>query len=459
MGDSGDDGAKRFHSVILDEEACKGCTVCVTTCPVEAIRVRDGKARILAGRCIDCGECIRRCPNRAKRARADSLAELSGSGEFSRFDWKIALPAPSLYGQFHEAFSVDAIHQALIAIGFDAVFPVSRATPFIARAARDLLDANGVPRPLISSSCPTIVKVIQIRFPTLLDHIAPIIAPMELAGRLAREEALASHPDKKRVGCFFISPCSGKITEAKAPIGDETSSIDGVFSMTDIHLPLLVALGKAGKESKTSGGAHGELARDLAREIAWGRAGGEAEATVADRKIAWLAVDGMDQCAKILEAVEDGKLDDIELLELMACTGGCVGGPLSVENPSLARHSLKLRETSLNGSPGENPLPEKPTTAEKNERTGPIDCLRANAFPARPALLLDEDYQKAISMMEEMEAISEELPGLDCGCCGAPNCHALAEDIVRGNASRSDCVIILKEQYRSLLEKRGTEET
>jgi hypothetical protein len=285
---------------------------------------------------------------------------------------------------------------------------------------------------------------------------------MELAGRLAREEALASHPDKKRVGCFFISPCSGKITEAKAPIGDETSSIDGVFSMTDIHLPILVALGKAGKESKeskTSGGAHGDLARDLAREIAWGRAGGEAEATVADRKIAWLAVDGMDQCAKILEAVEDGKLDDVELLELMACTGGCVGGPLSIENPSLARHSLKLRETSLNGSPGENPLPEKPTTAEKNERTGPIDCLRANAFPARPALLLDEDYQKAISMMEEMEAISKELPGLDCGCCGAPNCHALAEDIVRGNASRSDCVIILKEQYRSLLEKRGTEET
>ena len=287
---------------------------------------------------------------------------------------------------------------------------------------------------------------------------------MELAGRLAREEALASHPDKKRVGCFFISPCSGKITEAKAPIGDETSSIDGVFSMTDIHLPLLVALGKTGKtpsektetvsDAKNPGGTRS----DLATEIAWGRAGGEAEATVEGRKIAWLAVDGMDQCAKILEAVEDGKLDGVELLELMACTGGCVGGPLSVENPSLARHSLNLRETSLNGSPGEKPFHEKPAPPEKNERTGPFDCLRANAFPARPALLLDEDYQKAISMMEEMEAISEELPGLDCGCCGAPNCHALAEDIVRGNASRSDCVIILKEQYRSLLEKRGTKE-
>ena len=514
MGDSGDKGAKRFHSVILDEEACKGCTVCVTTCPVEAIRVRDGKARILAERCIDCGECIRRCPNHAKKARADALAELSGSGEFARFDWKIALPAPSLYGQFSERFSVEAIHAALLEIGFDAVYPVSRATPAIAATARDLLDRArhpDLPRPLISSSCPTIVKVIQIRFPTLLGHIAPIIAPMELAGRLARQEARREHPDKKNIGCFFISPCAGKITEAKAPIGDESSAIDGVFSMKDIHLPLLTALVKAKKQAegpRTAEAIHpGNPATvapetqaaeqqkaspgipSLAAEIAWGRAGGEAEATVGEGEIRWLAVDGMDQCARILEAVEDGKLKGIDLLELMACVGGCVGGPLAVENVSLARHSLKNRETDLKSAAprGENtaktasPTPGE-TTASPGETSAEsvVDsrgvtsvksvvgtgstangetCLRAKPFPARPALLLDGDYQKALTMMEEMEAISESLPGLDCGCCGAPNCHALAEDIVRGNASKTDCVIILKEQYRELIEKDTGDES
>ena len=76
-----------FHSVLLDEDACKGCTICVTGCPVEAIRVRRGKARILEDRCIDCGECIRRCPNRAKKANSAPLASLDG------YDWKIALPA------------------------------------------------------------------------------------------------------------------------------------------------------------------------------------------------------------------------------------------------------------------------------------------------------------------------------------------------------------------------------
>jgi iron only hydrogenase large subunit-like protein len=467
MGDSGDKDTKRFHSVILDEEACKGCTVCVTTCPVEAIRVRDGKARILAERCIDCGECIRRCPNHAKKARADALTELSDSGEFARFDWKIALPAPSLYGQFSERYSVEAIHAALLEIGFDAVYPVSRATPAIADTARELLDRSrhpDLPRPLISSSCPTIVKVIQIRFPTLLAHIAPIIAPMELAGRLARREAQRDHPEKTRVGCFFISPCAGKITEAKAPIGGESSAIDGVFSMKDIHLPLLAALGKVKREPDATPATPDESTGvpripSIAREIAWGRAGGEAEATVgADEATAgegtihWLAVDGMDQCARILEAVEDGKLKNIDLLELMACVGGCVGGPLAVENVSLARHSLKNREHELKGTSS------RADAVGEDAETGGETCLRAMPFPARPALLLDGDYQKAMAMMEEMEAISESLPGLDCGCCGAPNCHALAEDIVRGNASKTDCVIILKEQYRELLEKGAGEE-
>ena len=48
-----------FHSVTLDRDLCHGCINCVKRCPTEAIRVRDGKAKILSDRCIDCGECIR----------------------------------------------------------------------------------------------------------------------------------------------------------------------------------------------------------------------------------------------------------------------------------------------------------------------------------------------------------------------------------------------------------------
>jgi len=64
---------KYWHSVTLDRDLCKGCTNCLKPCPTQAIRVQNGKAKILKERCIDCGECIRVCPYHAKKAVTDGL--------------------------------------------------------------------------------------------------------------------------------------------------------------------------------------------------------------------------------------------------------------------------------------------------------------------------------------------------------------------------------------------------
>lgn len=449
----------RYHSVILDEEACKGCTVCVTTCPVEAIRVRNGKARIMGERCIDCGECIRRCPHHAKQALTADFIHFMNTAPESGFDYHIALPAPSLYGQFPAEFTVPAIHNALRTLGFHAVYPVSAVTTAISAATRLFLDRTlypDLPRPLISSSCPTIIKFIQIRFPSLLDHIVPVIAPMELAARLAKLAARKKLGPDAKIGCYFISPCAGKITETVAPISGSPSRVDAVFAMKDVHLALLKALknapvstGTPASESDTpgeSGTATEPVFTEepvFAPEVAWGRAGGEALSVVPSGEYETLSVDGMDQCRAILEAVEDGTLNHVDFVELMACEEGCVGGPLAAVQPSLARHSLAAHEHQVAVN----------DTEERGKRESMADsCILTDTLHARPALLLDKDYRTAMRMMEEMEAIYQTLPGLDCGCCGSPNCRALAEDIVRGNARREDCVIILKEQYLRLLE-------
>ena len=97
-----------LHSVTLDVSLCKGCTTCIKRCPTEAIRVRGGKAVIMSQRCIDCGECIRRCPYNAKKAVFDKLSD------FSDYKWKIALPAPALFGQIDKLENLDYVVSALL---------------------------------------------------------------------------------------------------------------------------------------------------------------------------------------------------------------------------------------------------------------------------------------------------------------------------------------------------------
>ncbi|MCI6927976.1 MAG: 4Fe-4S binding protein, partial [Ruminococcus sp.] len=100
-----------FHSVSLDKQKCLGCMNCIKRCPTQAIRVRHGKATIISERCIDCGECIRICPHHAKTAKSDPIEDIQ------KFKYKIALPAPSLYGQFNNLDDINYILTALTELG------------------------------------------------------------------------------------------------------------------------------------------------------------------------------------------------------------------------------------------------------------------------------------------------------------------------------------------------------
>ena len=181
------DAPKRYHSVQLDKSRCKGCTNCLMHCPTEAIRVRDGRAHIIAERCIDCGECIRICDYHAKVAVTDKFDTIKA------FRYAIALPAPSLYGQFRNLQSVQPVLSALKKIGFDDVFEVARGADIVSRAIAQKLREPNLPRPLISSACPAVVRLIQVRFPDLIPHIVDVRQPMEVAAMIARTEFCKKH--------------------------------------------------------------------------------------------------------------------------------------------------------------------------------------------------------------------------------------------------------------------------
>lgn len=414
------------HSVSLDESKCKGCTHCLQRCPTEAIRVRDGRAAIDSRKCIDCGECIRVCPYNAKKANHDPLDVLKN------YKYIIALPAPALYGQFDNLDDIDFVIQGLLDMGFDDVFEVAKAAEMISGYTRQYLKTSGLKKPVISSACPVVVRLIRMRFPFLCENIMPILPPVELAGKLAREKALSEHPElcSEDIACVFISPCPGKVSFVKNSDGE--SNIDVVLSVNDVYFKLIDCMdSEALPEAATQSGTVG---------ISWAISGGECSAVFNEK---YLAADGIENVIRVLDQIENSDFPELEFIELNACNGGCVGGVMTVANPYIAKARIQSLRRYLPVSPNFHP--------DEGAVPGEVMLPEFEYIPSSP---LSSDRKEARRMMAEIQEIRKDLPDLDCGSCGAPSCAAFAEDIIRGETCADECVVFMRKVFHDTLALR-----
>ena len=152
----------------------------------------------------------------------------------------------------------------------------------------------------------------------------------------------------------------------------------------------------------------------------------------------------MENVIRVLEELEDEHIRELEFIELNACSGGCVGGVLTVENPYVARARLQRLRRYL------------PVSRNHLEADGVPDSMHwQSELEYAPVLKLSDNMEEALRMMADIDRICATFPGLDCGSCGAPSCRALAEDVVRGEARQSDCIFVLREEIRSMAEALG----
>ena len=429
---------KFFHSVYLEDEKCTGCITCLKRCPTQAIRVRNGKAHIISEFCIDCGECIRHCPHHAKHTRRDFLSDLD------RFEYTVALPAPSLYSQFNNVRDNDILLTALTLMGFDDVFEVSAGAEIVSELSRTYINEHPELHPLISTACPTIERLIRVRFPGLIPHLLPLLPPMEAAAILARRRAVEKTglPEDK-IGLVFLSPCPSKITFIHEPLGMGKSNIDAVLAIKDIY-PVLLSHMKEAEQHPISHTLSGRIGKG------WAISGGEAYGIISDH---YLAADGIENVIRVLEDLEDEKfLPGLQFVELNACSAGCVGGVLTVENPYIAKAKVKQAfkyEPVLHMHCAD--LPE----------FRPEDFLWTQKVSYEPVYTLGANIFESMEKIMESQQILSGLPGLDCGSCGSPTCKALAEDIVKGVdfAKPEDCIYLMREQWEQHSRKKEEEES
>lgn len=381
--------------------------------------MRRGKATIIRERCIDCGRCVLSCPHHAKRAVCDSLSRLE------EFKHTVALPAPSLYGQFHNLGDIGVVLGGLLEMGFDGVYEVARAAEEMSAHALRHFHKKDT-KPVISTACPACVRLICQRFPQLIDNLAPEIAPVELAALVARAEAVRKTGlAPNEIGIFFITPCPAKMTAAHYPMGLSEPVIDGAFSMAEIYVRLLPAMKRAAKNGTSfqTAGLAG---------VGWAASGGESSVLTGARCI---AADEIPNVIAVLEAIEDDKLPEVDFVELSACTQGCVGGCLTVENPYVSK--MRIRELMKN-------LPDTLMSRLRYEEPG-TPPVRDVPLEYTPAGILDTDMTVAMEKRRKVDLLLSRLPGLDCSSCGAPSCRALAEDVAGGYAQETDCIFLMRE--------------
>ncbi len=407
-----------IHSVITDETRCVGCVACSKGCPTRAIRVRHDLMRIDPATCIDCGACIRACRYDAVRGRTSSPSDLK------RFKYTVAVPSTTLYTQFGSEFTPAQVAAALVANGFDSFYDVSWMCEMVSRAVDAYLSECTGPWPKIGITCPAIIRLILIRYPDLVPHLVPVHSPRELAAKVARRKLsamLGMRADD--IGIFYITPCSAMMQSIVAPVGLAESNFDGAFSIAELYGPVLRTL-KAGPPMLDD--------RFNPSGLSWAMAGGE---TAGMRNKNSLSVSGVKDVITVFDTIEAGKFQNVDFIEAYICPDGCVSGQLLIEGRYAARRALQRTQARMKG---ENPVAEEKVRSLFRQHFFDMeDEIKAPVF--KP---LTETLQQAIRRHQEKKSLLDRLPKKDCAACGAPDCQALAEDILAGQAALEDCVFV-----------------
>lgn len=414
------------HALTILEDVCFGCTHCVKACPTEALRVRDGKARLTANRCIDCGRCMQACPVNAIIIKQDDFNEIY------KYKARVALVSSILIGQFPRHHSTRKIYSGILEQGFTHVYEVEHSAGILIDEINQYVSLPEVAKPVISSFCPAIVRLIQVRFPSLVENIMLLKAPLDLTAISFKKELIERGYKEEEIGIFYITPCAAKIAAVKSPVGEKHSPIDGVINMDTLFNKVYSGF----KKENHATCIVPEKEQLRAEDMAWSLTGGEAR-YINGR---CLSIDGVKNAIEFLEGIENGNITNFDFIEVRACDQSCAGGILTTANrfltvERLEERIIKYKQDKIDGKIFDNKTIDK--HAQFVRQNSKIDKIEP-----RSMLKLDENTEEALRKMERIRKINSYLPGIDCSACGTPSCKSLAEDVVQGRAHTSDCIFI-----------------
>lgn len=412
------------HGVVIRPvgKYCKEGINCIKACPTEAMRWYSGFLKIIPELCINCGECKRVC--------SDFIAVEEDEWEILRNSAsdRVLICDPVMYTQFAYLQDPREVSSLMGALGYkDLIEEMEIAYDLVAFATvKHVLSVPRESRPMISVYCPAVLRLVQVKYPSLVSRLAPVENPLEVAAALSESRGVGGKP------FVFVSPCPAKIGMAKYPEGRRSSHMSYAVGMNWVYRDIvnLAKRPSVGDSLPSS---------DFSRWIRWAVLGGESD----HLSMFWrvfgngepfraVVVSGMRNVMEVVEEVELGKLRGVDYVEGRVCDKGCVGGILAGESRFIASQTVPHRV------PDWNPSEERLSLLEELHARG----FTSLEFPirARPRLPLSSDLRESMEKLHQLQIVHDRLPGINCGFCGRPSCRALAEDVVRGQGKVTDCV-------------------
>jgi len=192
---------------------------------VKAIKVEEGKTKVIDAKCIYCGSCVKHCPSQAKFAESGIEATESFFQQGKRV---IACVDPTFPAAF-DNLAPQQLVAALKKLGFNEVMEGAFGGELVIRQYQKLLQ-EGREKPIISSICPAVVSYIEKYVPSLIPHLAPVVSPMIAMGRMIKGRYA---PDAKVV---YIGPCIAEKWEMKDE--EVQGAVDVVLTFAELETML-----------------------------------------------------------------------------------------------------------------------------------------------------------------------------------------------------------------------------
>ena len=440
--------------VSFNSQDCTGCGACVKVCPTKAIRIKDGKSLLLVDNCIGGGECVNVCPR-------ECITPTTSPFEFfKKTRFPVVLVPPVLYSQFSHT-TPDKVLKGLKKMGFKHTVDLSYFLTLFKKATELHLKSLGPKqgRPVISSLCPVVLRLIAFRFPSLMDLLHPVLRPVsvmvkDVAPFIAKHHGI----DIGEITIFYLNPCPTKMTLESSTIHHNTPYLARTIGINQIYAELKQKIKEIENISMTSSRRSGfetvsnsdldtgpDPSSDTGFEpefefeepptgntLLWGISGGETAGTTIKNAI---AISGMNQTIEYLEKIEMGLFTEYDFIEFRTCREGCVGGSLCAVDKYAAKNNLLQHMARLEIRPRHRNNPLKNIYSQERFYDKLTSSKMEKIFGQKKEPL-------SIESLTRINRIYNQLPGFNCSACGAPDCLTFAEDVVRKRALISQCKIL-----------------